>query len=302
MSIALLLIPDFLLILFGFLLNRITNWGRDFWAGLEKLIYYVLFPALLFNSIASQKFDFVAAAPALKTALITVVVGMLAALCAKWLIKAELKAFASSFQTAFRFNAYIGLAIAGRLHGEAGIAAMGIIIGVAVPLCNIAAVWMLARGTKVNVLKELIQNPLILATVGGVAYSLSGMPLPEVLQMLISRMGAASLACGLLTVGAALTFNNAVVNAPLITYNTAVKLLIMPITAIVLARYFSLHIESRVYYDMVILFSAVPTAASAYVLAIRMGGNGAIVAQSITVSTLLGMLSIPLWLTVAHMI
>jgi predicted permease len=115
-------------------------------------------------------------------------------------------------------------------------------------------------------------------------------------------MGAASLACGLLTVGAALTFNNAIENAPLITYNTAVKLLIMPITAIALARYFSLHIESRVYYDMVILFSAIPTAASAYVLAIRMGGNGTIVAQSITVSTLMGMISIPLWLTVAHMV
>jgi malonate transporter and related proteins len=302
MTIALLLIPDFLLILFGFLLNRMTNWGRDFWSGLEKLMYYVLFPALLFSSIASQKFDFVAAAPAVKTALITVAVAMLVAFAAKWLIKAESKTFASTFQIAFRFNAYIGLAIAGRLHGEAGIAAMGIMIGVAVPICNLAAVWMLARDTKVNIAKELMQNPLILGTVSGVAYSLSGLPIPEVVQMLISRMGAAALACGLLSVGAALTFSNAVVNAPLIGYNTAIKLLIMPITAIALAKYFSLHIESRVFYDIVILFSALPTAASAYILAVRMGGNGVIVAQSITVSTLLGMLSIPLWLTVAHMI
>ena len=63
MSIAILLIPDFALILFGFILNHITGWGRDFWAGLEKLIYYVLFPALLFNSIARTRIDFAAAAP-----------------------------------------------------------------------------------------------------------------------------------------------------------------------------------------------------------------------------------------------
>ena len=70
MSTALLLIPDFALILFGFLLNRITDWGRDFWSGLEKLIYYVLFPALLFNSIARTHIDFTTATPALETAAI----------------------------------------------------------------------------------------------------------------------------------------------------------------------------------------------------------------------------------------
>ena len=57
MSLAVLLIPDFALILFGFFLNRFTDWGRNFWSGLEKLIYYVLFPALLFNSIAKTKIE-----------------------------------------------------------------------------------------------------------------------------------------------------------------------------------------------------------------------------------------------------
>ncbi len=299
MSFAILLIPDFALILFGFVLNRITSWGRDFWSGLEKLIYYVLFPALLFNSIAKQKLDFVAAAPALKTALLTVAVGIFVAYAAKWFLKSESKVYASSFQTAFRFNSYIGLAIAGRLHGEAGIAAFGIVIAMVVPICNIASVWMLAKNSQVPILKELAQNPLILATVGGVLYSLSGLPLPEVLQMLISRMGAASLACGLLAVGASLTLTNVGTNAPLISYNMAVKLIVMPITAITLAKWFDV---TGVYFDMVVLFGALPTATSAYILAIRMGGNGPVVAQSITVSTLFGMLSIPIWLGLARAI
>ena len=294
---ALLLIPDFALILFGFFLNRITDWGRDFWGGLEKLIYYVLFPALLFNSIARTKIDFVLAAPALKTAVVVCIVGITLAWLAKPLFRPTDKTFASGFQTAFRFNSYIGLAVAGRLHGEAGIAAFGIIIGLVVPICNIASVWALTRHNNASLWKELMQNPLILATVSGVLYSISGLPLPEVVQLLISRMGAASLACGLLCVGAALVMKNVGKNAVLISYFTVVKLIVLPVTAIVTARALGV---TGVFFDMVVLFAALPTATSAYVLAVRMGGDGPLVAQGVTVSTLLGMLSIPLWLNASR--
>ena len=297
MSTALLLIPDFTLILFGFLLNRFTDWGRGFWGGLEKLIYFVLFPALLFYSIAKTKIDFVAAAPAQKTAVATVLIGMVLAYAVRWILKPEEKIFASGFQLAFRFNSYIGLAIAGRLYGEPGIAAFGIVIGIVVPLCNIGAVWALARHAETKLWKELIQNPLILATVGGVLFSLAGFTLPEPAQMLISRMGAASLACGLLAVGAALRFADAGKNLSVITYFTMVKLIVLPITAILLARAWGV---SGVFFDMVVLFAALPTATSAYVLAVRMGGDGNFVAQGVTISTLAGMLSIPLWLAIAR--
>lgn len=299
MSLALLLIPDFALILFGFFLNRVTDWGRHFWSGLEQLIYYVLFPALLFNSIAKTKIDFVAAAPALKAAIATVLIGMVLAYLAKWLFKPAEKIFASGFQTAFRFNSYIGLAIAGRLHGEAGIAAFAIVIGLVVPLCNVGAVWALARNAKVNLAKELLQNPLIIATLGGVLFSLLGLSLPEPLQLLISRLGAASLACGLLAVGAALQLKDVGKNAVVIGYFTAVKLVAMPIAAIMLTHALGV---TGVYFDMVVLLASLPTATSAYVMAVRMGGDGNVVAQGITVSTLAGMLAIPLWLTYARLI
>ena len=297
MNLALLLIPDFALILFGFFLNRFTDWGRGFWGGLEKIIYYVLFPALLFNSIAKTQIDFVAAAPALKTAVVIVIVGIALAWLAKPLFRPTEKIFASGFQTAFRFNSYIGLAIAGRLHGDAGIAAFGIIIGLGVPMCNIASVWALARHNNASLWKELVRNPLILATVGGVLYSLAGLPLPEVAQMLISRMGAASLACGLLCVGAALELKSVGNNAGLISYFTAVKLIAMPVSAIFSARWLGV---TGVYFDMVVLLAALPTATSAYVLAVRMGGDGQLVAQGVTISTLAGMLAIPVWLSMSR--
>jgi hypothetical protein len=297
MSIALLLVPDFALILLGCALARATSWPREFWSGLEKLVYYVLFPALLFHAIARSRIELSAAAPALGLAALVVGCGMLAAWSARVFVKTERRDFASAFQTAFRFNSYIGLAVAGRLHGEPGIAAFGILIALVVPMCNLASVWALARHGELSISRELAQNPLILATVGGVMVSLAGLPLPEVAHDLIARLGAASIACGLLCVGAALTLQHAGRHAPLIGFFTAVKLLLMPLIAWTGAAHFGVQ---GVYRDMVMLLAALPTATSAYVLAVRMGGNGPLVAQCVTVSTLCGMLALPVWLNLGR--
>jgi predicted permease len=58
MNAAILILPNFVLILVGLALARRFDYGRDFWSGLEKLVYYVLFPALLFRSLAVARIDF----------------------------------------------------------------------------------------------------------------------------------------------------------------------------------------------------------------------------------------------------
>jgi predicted permease len=60
---VLLLLPDFGLILLGWALYRLVDFGEHFWSGLEKLVYFVLFPALLFKALASTHIDFATAAP-----------------------------------------------------------------------------------------------------------------------------------------------------------------------------------------------------------------------------------------------
>ena len=88
MSIVNILLPDFSLILFGALLIRITNWGREFWTGLEKLIYFVLFPALLFYSTSHAPLDFGTTGRVLQVALAATIGGMLLGWLAKPLFKA----------------------------------------------------------------------------------------------------------------------------------------------------------------------------------------------------------------------
>ena len=295
MNTALLLIPDFVMILLGFLLFRSGLWGRAFWEGLERLIYYVLFPALLFNSLAKNSIDFALAGPAMATAVTVVLSGVALGYLGKWVLKPDERVFASGIQTAFRFNSYIGLAIAGRLYGEPGLAAFSILIGVSLPIANVVSVWALTRHAESSFWKELAKNPLLLATVAGVGWSFTGLGIAEPIDITLSRMGAASLAGGLLTVGAALTLENAGRHLPIVSWFLAVKMLAAPLVAFFVAKALGV---TDVYLQVVVMFGALPTATSAYVLAVRMGGDGKVVALLVSASTLIGMVTIPFWLSI----
>lgn len=292
---ALALLPDFALILLGSGLRRALHLGDHFWTGLEKLVYFVLFPALLFNGLVRTQIDWTAAGPLLAVAMGAMATGMALGFGAK-LFGLRAMSFASQYQCAFRFNSYIGLAVAGNLYGVPGIAAMAIVVGVMVPPANMAAVWMLARHGEASVWRELARNPLILATLAGTAANVAGFQPPEVLLQFLGRLGEAAIALGLLAVGAGLRTSNAKVGsgaAAAAAYLLAVKLVAMPLATLGLIRWVGL---SGVYADVALVFSALPTASSAYILAQRMGGDGPRVAWLISVGTVLGMLSLPFWL------
>lgn len=292
MTTALLLLPDFTLILLGIAIRRWMHLGDHFWSGLEKLVYFILFPALLINAIAKTQLDLAAAAPLLMTALGAMAGGMLLAYPARYLFAMRPLAFASVFQCGYRFNSYIALAIAGLLYGSPGIAAMGLIVGVAVPFANFSAVWMLARHGEASVWREVARNPLIWATLAGLLLNLAGFVPPRPAQIFLGRLADASIALGLLAVGAALKLQGQPgVRAPSI-YLLVVKLLALPAMAAALGRLLGLH---GLYYEVAVLFAALPTASSAYILAMRMGGDGASVAWLISATTLGSMLTLPLW-------
>ncbi len=293
-AVALALLPDFALILLGAGLRRVLHLGDHFWTGLEKLVYYVLFPALLFGGLVKTHIDWSGAAPMIGVAAGAMGVGMLLGLAAR-LLPISAISFASQYQCAFRFNSYIGLAVAGTLYGVPGIAAMAIVIGLMVPPANLAAVWMLARHGEAGVWRELARNPLVLATLAGIAANLAGFAPPEVLLRFLGRLAEAAIALGLLAVGAGLRMVGAGGTATHAAagYLLAVKLVAMPATALLLIRGFGL---TGIHADIALAFCALPTASSAYILAQRMGGDGARVAWLISAGTLFGMLSLPLWL------
>ncbi|WP_439684559.1 putative permease, AEC (auxin efflux carrier) family [Cupriavidus oxalaticus] len=293
MSSALLLVPDFSLILIGWLLVRYSPFDRAFWSGVERLVYFVLFPALLLQSTNAAVFDFSSTSAMLGLALLVLAVGMAGGYAVKWVLKPDALSFASGLQTAFRFNSYIGLALASRLGGSEGLALMAVIVGCTVPLCNVAAVWALARHGETALWKELARNPLILATAGGLVTNLLGLHPPEVVAMTLNRLGSASTALGLMTVGAGLQMSGATGTVGPVAWWTGVKLLAMPCVAWLVGRHLPL---TALQYQVVVLYASLPTASSAYILAVRMGGNGPMVAATISVMTVGAIVTTPLWL------
>lgn len=295
MSIATILLPDFMLILLGVLIIRISNWGNEFWIGLEKLVYYVLFPSLLFYSTSRTPLDFAVTGKLLQVAIAACFTGILLGWLAKPLFKPGPMIFESGVQTAFRFNSYLALAAANRLAGEQGTSMMALIIGFAVPLCNMAAVHALVhRGG--GLLKELAKNPLLLATAGGVLFNLAGLQVPEMAGAFLSRLGNASIALGLIMVGAGLKLSGLQNAKGIASYFIAVKLLAVPACAYFLGRLLELP---PLQLQIAVTFGALPTASSAYVLTTRMGGNGPLVAFLISAGTLISLFTLPLWLIAA---
>jgi malonate transporter and related proteins len=288
---VLVLLPDFSLIAIGWLLCRYTPLDRPLWEGVERLVYVVLFPVLLFGSIVRNptSLDGLLHLGGVGLALIgsgIVLAGMLRA----W-PQRNVMLHASGQQIAFRFNSYIALALSERLAGPQGLAWMAVLISACVPLCNVAAVWPLARQGGQGYLRELVRNPLIVATVAGLLANALSLRLPEFAVTTLQRIGQAALPLGLMAVGAGLRFGALREGPGLATALLGIRHLVLPAAAIALVVWLDLPLAQQA---VIVAFAALPSAPSSYVLAVRMGGHGAYVAGLITVSTLLAMPGLPL--------
>jgi len=292
---VLLLLPDFLLILCGFVLCRYSGLDRPIWEAAERLVYYLLFPVLLFNSILRTPLQPGSTAGLALGGVLCCLVGVLLAYSLRAWPGVDPRAHASGAQTAFRFNSFIALAVAERLLGAQGVAWVALLIALCVPICNVAAVWPLARHGGHGYARELLRNPLILATLAGLAGNLLGLKLPEPAALTLHRIGLAALPLGLMAVGAGLRFGALREASGLAAALLTIRHGLLPLVALGLGLLLKLPREQA---GLLLMFAALPTASSAYVLAVRMGGNGPLVAGLVTLSTLLGMVSLPLWLLV----
>ena len=294
MYYAQLLFPDFSLIVIGYLLCRHTALNRPVWQAVEGLVYYFLFPVLLFQSIVRTPLDLQAASGLMGAGLALGITGIALAyalphvpLLGRWIDRRD---HAASAQIAFRFNSFIGLALAERLLGAQGLQLIAVLIGVCVPLFNVGAVWPMTRHAQRGFMGEIVRNPLIIATASGLVANLLGFSIPEFLAPTVTRIGAASIALGLMAAGAGMQFQSLARGKLLGASVLTIRHLLSPVIAWLLARAFRLGAAET---TILLTFAALPTASSCYVLAARMGYNGPYVAGLVTLSTALGVASLP---------
>jgi len=292
----LLLFPDFAIIALGYLLRRFWM-APAAWVTIEKLVYFVLFPCLLFFSVVSSNFDlntvgaFALGGPAvIFTAFVLGWLGLLVSNMGR-------VDFASGLQTAYRFNSYIGLALASRLGGQSAVANIAILLALGVPLCNVLAVGTMSKGGRLSAFVDILKNPLIIGTCLGIAAKLMGVQVPEPVMLTLERLAQAAVSLGLLAVGAGLVFSGLKGNWPVSVWWLFVKLLVSPLVAVLYAHFTGLGQEQTM---VLLVFSAIPSASSAYILAARMGGNAPLVACLISMSTVGAAITLPLVFALAQ--
>lgn len=279
-----------MLILCGTALARRFGYSRAFWDTLEKLVYYVLFPALLFRSLMRADINLQSAGDYVLAGVCTMAAGLALSAVPRFFRGVSAPLFAGCFQCGFRFNSYLGLAVVGVVSGNAGITLLAILIGFLVPIANIASVLALSSHGGSGFWREIVRNPLILSTGGGLIANLIGLKLPFVIDNTLELLGTAALPAGLLAVGAALKLAGTK-EAPMAQgWWIATKLLLLPAAALVIAQIFKLSTPERV---ALIIWAALPTASSAYILAARMGVDPKPVAAQITLQTVISMVTIP---------
>lgn len=289
------LAPVFLLIALGWLLRTRGFAGDAFWPAAERLVYFVLLPALLFLTTATADLGGLRLLP-LAAALILAILATAALTLAlrPWLGVGD-GAFTSVFQGAIRNNTYVGLAAASALYGAPGLALMGIVVFVVVTTVNLLSVTALIHYGKRSagrraLLGLLGRNPLILACLLGFAGNALGAPLPEVGRATLEILGRASLTMGLLCVGAGLELAHLGRQRHATAATCVLKLLVMPAATALACRL--LGVEGLAAATAV-LFTAGPISASSYVLARQLGGDAPLVAGLITVTTIGAVVTMP---------
>jgi malonate transporter len=299
------LLPLYLLISLGYVFRHRRFLSLEFWDGVEKLVYFVLFPALIFTNLARAEVN-----PALisqilfAVAIPTFIVGAL-----QWLgfldKRLSRETFSSMYQGAVRNNTTIGLVIAGLILPGQGVAVMALIMTLLVIINNITCVTVLthygdasqrdAASQNKSMLRNLATNPLIIASVAGLAFNFLAIQLPNPLHSAIYFLGQTGLPLALLAVGAGLKLTISADKLMALGVSSISKLLITPTLIYLFVNFIDLSInDARIF----VLYGALPTAMSSYVLSSQLGGDKQCMAQIITFQTLATALTLPVVLLI----
>ncbi|MDN4546742.1 AEC family transporter [Pseudomonas sp. C32] len=298
MTISLLtaLLPIALLIVLGAWLRRRQFLAETFWAQAERLAYYVLLPSLFFHGLATAKLDGVPIQSMVSVLILSTVVVSLMLLGARALITQDNAAFTSVFQGGIRFNNYVGVSAAAGLFGVQGVALAAVANAAIVPTVNILCVLVFAKygsGGRMSFSKvpnQLALNPLVLACFAGGFIQVLGWELPVGIEPMLKALGQASLPLGLICVGAALEFGSMKQWLRPVGYSSLVKFLFMPLVTLGACHVFGLEGKAAI---AALMFQALPTASSSYIMARQLGGDAPLMAGIIACQTLLAGVALP---------
>ena len=299
------IVPIFLIIGFGVFLKAKAGFDDAFWRLIEKLTFNGLIPTLLFMKIAEARIDWADALPITGIIVAGITLTALAAIPLRKLLGLSPERFVAVFQGGFRPNAYVGIAVVLGILGDKATGALAITLFVVAITINLLGVWGhlkwlpregRQRGWR-GIALDSIKNPLILACLLGGLLNATGWGLPPLIGPTLDLLRRAALPMGLMAVGAALSIA-AVKDAGLpVLASCACKLLVQPTLTFGLGTLFGLEGYALL---VPVIFAALPTSSTAYVVSRRMGSDPEVMAAIVTATHLGAIITLPVLLALIH--
>ena len=295
-NILLSLIPIFLLILLGYSLKRIKFPNEEFWESADKFTYFVLFPSLLFYKISTASLDGIDGFSFVLSAIITLIIISVVLIVMNYFsFMFEGRAFTSVYQGAVRFNVYVFLALTHALYGDSGIVLAALLLTFLIPTINLMCIGVFSvyapscKPTIISILKSIFTNPLILACFLGGAFNFFDFRLISYIEKTLAILSSAALPLGLLSVGVGLHLSNIKEAKMELLSSLFIKLALFPAMIFFVANGLGV---SGLPLSILILFGAMPTAPSAYILSRQLGGDSKLMSSIITTEILVSSVTI----------
>ncbi len=293
------LIPVFLMIALGYILKNRALISDSFWVPAEKITFYIFFPALLLINTAKADFGDIPVTPVILASASGVLIISGLTLWMRPRLGVDGPAFTSIFQGTIRPNVYLGIAAAVALYGSAGLTLISVCVAVMVPLVNVLSIIVLVRHASKSAktpgwsqtLGPFARNPLILACGAGIILNVTGIGEPPLISPFLEILGCGALPIGLLAVGSGLDFTAMAQAGKTVALTTATKIIALPVVTFVTCHLFGV---SDLSLTITVLYAALPISATSYVLARQMGGDTALLAGTITATTVAAMITMPL--------
>ena len=299
------ILPIFLIIGFGTLLKAKAGFNDDFWRYIEKLTFNGLFPSLMFVKISEAHIDWSQALPITAVIVVGIALTALTAMTLRNPLGLSPERFVAVFQGGFRSNAYVGIAVVLGILGDKATGALAVTMFAVGITINFLGVWAhlkwlpltgRARGWM-GLVQDSIKNPLIQACLLGGLFNVAGWGLPPLIGPALDLLSRAALPMGLMAVGAALSIS-AVKDAGLpVLVSCVCKLLVQPLLTYGLAKLLGLEGYALM---VPVIFAALPTSSTAYVVSRRMGSDAEVMAAIVTATHLAAIVTLPVLMAILH--
>ena len=287
-------LPVFVVIFVGLLLNRLNFFSEKTKNEIVKLVFYVGTPCLIFHNISTsdihQSFDgkfFL-----FTLALILVLIGVVIAMC--FFIQ-DKKKKGAVIQLAYRSNfAIAGMPIAVNLLDGAGVTLTAVTLSFVIILYNVSAVIILSYygGEKKSpgaVILGILKNPLIIGTALGLLFAVFQIPVFPIAEKSIKTLGDIASCMGLIIIGASITLRGFQEDKEYILFASFLRNLFAPAFVLITATLFGWRGNHLM---VLAIMSASPAAVNCFAMAKQMGVSAEISAYGISISSVLSVFSI----------